>query len=401
MNSRKIMTYTFWLSIVALSLNACGSSSSSNDENIAGGNTTNTLAGLAECAAPNATQAVVCGRALATDGITPLINAEVSFVSGNSKLTNVNTLAEKGIANPDKCLTDNTGDFVCLLPTDVSGTVTLKISLAGFDDSTFTADASIGNVTEAGNQTLVSNTNNKWVVVPGNYDGVQVLLSQLKGCTLNDSAGNPFDSATGSPQRARNSADCESKGLLVLSNDSTSENYTPDFLVSDKLANYDSLFINCDANHSSPTVNTALQTFINTGKHIYFSDLSDKWLTPAFPDKITFLGNNTSTGTLPATVLSTGLQSIVGTNMEVKFDLSVWTAIDSVPADVTTFIEGDITPLSNYTGTHPIAIGWKNTTNSGCVFYTSYHIEGASQDSSQERAIKYLVQNISSVCQTP
>lgn len=392
MKMRTTINNTLWCITFTLGLSACGGSS--------GGSDNNNLAGLAECAAPNDTQAVVCGRALATDGVTPLINAEVSLASSKGKLKNVITTAAKGVENPDKCLTDSTGDFVCLLPEGTSGSVTLKISLAGFDDITFTASANTGIVTDAGNQSLESNTDNKWVVVPGIYDGVQVLLAQLKGCVLNDSAGNPFDTATGKPENAKSSTDCENKGLLVLDTDSTSATYAPDFLASDKLAAYDSIFVNCETNLSSSTIDVALQAFVNTGKHIYFSDRSAVWLHATFPNKITFLGTNTEVGTLPATVLSTGLQSIVGTTMDVKFDIAVWVAIDSVTSDVTTFLEGDIAPLSNYTGTHPITVGWKTNTNAGCVFYTSYHIEGASQGSSQERAIKYLVQNIDSVCQT-
>jgi len=397
MKMKAIINYTFWCISFTLGLTACGGSGGGGG----GGSSNNNLAGLAECATPNDTQAVVCGRALATDGVTPLVNAEVSLASGKGKLKNATTIVVKGVANPDKCLTDSTGDFVCLLPEGTSGSVTLKISLAGFDDITFTASANTGIVSEAGNQTLVSNTNNKWVVVPGIYDGVQVLLAQLKGCVLNDSAGNPFDAATGKPENSRSSTDCENKGLLVLDANSASENYAPDFLVSDKLTAYDSIFVNCETNLSSSTVDTALQAFVNTGKHIYFSDRSATWLHVAFPNKITFLGLDTAVGTLPATVLSTGLQSIVGTTMDVKFDINAWVAIDSVTSDVTTFLEGDITSVSNYTGTHPITVGWKTNTNAGCVFYTSYHIEGASQGSSQERAIKYLVQNIDSVCQTP
>ncbi len=257
-----------------------------------------------------------------------------------------------------------------------------------------------GAVTEAGSETLIGNTSNNWVVVPGSFDGVQVLLAQLKGCTLSDGDGNPFNSVTGYPEDARGSSDCESKGLLVLDDNASSADDLSAFLSTNELLNYDSLFINCDANYATPQLNSLLNTFAEDGGHIYFSDLSSSWLTSAFPGKVNFAGNSTSTGTIEADVTTTGLQSVVGNTMEVVFDLPVWSAIDSVASDVTTFVEGDITTLSStYSGIHPITVGWRENSNTGCIFYSSYHIEGASQGSEQERAMKYLVQNIASVCQ--
>jgi len=62
------------------------------------------------------------------------------------------------------------------------------------------------------------------------------------------------------------------------------------------------------------------------------------------------------------------------------------------------YIEGDISEFTDYVGVKPITVGFKPTDTNACVFYTSYHIEGASVGSDQELAIKYLVQNINSVC---
>jgi len=56
------------------------------------------------------------------------------------------------------------------------------------------------------------------VVVPGIFDGVQVLLAELKGCTLTDPDGGMYTSAI-VPAQARGSADCENKGLIVLDTD--------------------------------------------------------------------------------------------------------------------------------------------------------------------------------------
>ncbi len=386
----KYINQLIGISIITLGLTACGggSSDSSEDAGYTG------IAGLSKCEAINSTQAVVCGTVLASDGITPLVNAEVTLLDESAKPSGTSA---RGIANPDTCLTDAAGDYVCLLPSDVSGPVNLLIHLAGFDDTTVSTTATPGAVTEAGSETLISNTSNTWVVIPGLFDGVQVLLSQLKGCILSDRLGNPFNYESGAPEEARGSADCESKGLLVLA-DRTAVDA---FLSSNELLNYDSLFINCGGHYSNPLgANDVIKKFTNNGGHTYFSDLESHWLTSIFPGKINFAGNLTNPGTIEADVKTAGLQSVVGNTMEVKFDLDVWSEIDTVASDVTVFIEGDTGSLSRTsTGIHPITVGWRENNNSGCVFYTSYHIEGASQGSEQEKAMKYLVQNIASVCQ--
>ncbi|MEB8432849.1 hypothetical protein OO007_11465 [Cocleimonas sp. KMM 6892] len=391
----KRINQLFGISLITLGLSACGGggSSSSNDEP-----ESRDVSGLSECDTINSTQAVVCGTALASDGVTPLINAEVTLLDDGAKPSGASA---RGVEDPDVCLTDVAGDYVCLLPEGVSGAVSLLISLSGFVDATVDTTVSPGSVTEAGSQPLESDNSNKWVVVPGAFDGVQVLLSQLKDCTLSDGSGNPFNYATGSPESARGSADCENKGLLVLDDEINSAEEASAFFSSNDLFNYDSLFINCSADYGNVSgVNSVVQDFVDDGGHVYFSDLSSSWLSSAFPGKINFAGNSTSTGTIEADVTTPGLQSVVGSSMEIEFDLSVWSAIDTVEPDVTTFVEGDITSLSStYSGIHPITVGWRENNSSGCVFYSSYHIEGASQGSEQERAMKYLVQNIDSVCQ--
>ena len=70
----------------------------------------------------------------------------------------------------------------------------------------------------------------------------------------------------------------------------------------------------------------------------------------------------------------------------------------SVSPGSTVYIEADISELSDYDGIKPITVGFKPADSDACVFFTSYHIEGASSGSDQELAIKYLIQNISTVC---
>ncbi len=378
------------VAIAALTLISCGGGDGG------GGTDTGTaLPGKATCT-PTAGQGVVCGTVFATDGVTPLAGAEVRLSSGTANL------ATKGVEDATKCVADAAGDFACEVPAGQTGTLGFFIIFTGFDNKTFTADIVSDQVTNVGSQTMTASAAAKWVVVPGSFDGVQVLLAQLKGCTLNDIGGSPFDPATMDAAGARASEDCTNKGLLVLDDLNTgSDTYIPTFLTGSSLSTYDSLFVNCDADWSfEPNVDTSIQAFSNAGGHLYFSDLSDSWLSSAFPGAITFGGNNTSTGNVSGDVVHAGLAAVVGDPINIVFDLPVWTVIDSVQSFVTTYIQGDVTAVSStVTGVRPITVGWRPSSSSGCIFYTSYHIEGASTGAAQELAIKYLVQNVGTVCQ--
>jgi hypothetical protein len=340
------------------------------------------LISKADCT-PEPDAGVVCGAVVAADGETPLAGSEVRL-PGDPE-------------NPDGCLTDVTGDFACIVPPENTGMTEFVVVSEGYVDQTFTAEISVGTTSEVGEIPLmtVDPGEASWVVVPGAYDGVQVLLSQLKGCTLTNAEGDPAST--------RASEDCTSKGLLVLEPfDSSSETYVPAFLTSGALVDYDALFVNCDADWgSAPGVNAAVQAFSEDGRDLYFSDLSDSWLSAAFPGAINFGGNNTTSGPpIPGDVLDPSLAAVVGTPIDLVFDLGVWTVMSSVEPFVTTYIEADVTPISfQVTGVRPITVGWRSAPTSGCVFYTSYHIEGASTGAPQELAIKYLVQNADTVCE--
>lgn len=387
-----------FVAVAALAMSACGGSSGGG-----GGTGGTAMAGLATCTVASATTGVVCGKAVAADGTTPLIGAEVRLgtpaTSTSAPLASVN----KGVENPSQCVSDSSGNFACVVPEGQTGTLSFFLSLTGFSDTTFQASISAGATTDSGTLAMSGSASGQWVVVPGSFDGVQVLLSQLKGCTLSDGAGNPFDPATMDPATARASTECTDLGLLVLNDwDTTSDTYVPTFLTGSSLASYQSLFINCDADWSGTTgVDAAIQAYNTAGGHIYFSDLADSWLTSAFPGVITFFGYSTMTGTVSSAVPYAPLAAVVGDPINVIFDLGAWAAMDSVAAGVTTYIQGDISTVSSYTGVRPITVGWRPSSSTGCVFYTSYHIEGAGTGTGipQEDAIKYLVQNISSVCQ--
>jgi len=386
-----IEKYLFLLVSLAV-LSAC--ENNSDDSKKSSGPTTSVhLSSTSSCAIIDNVTSVICGKVVASDQVTPLINAKINLVSSASITGNISATSD--------CATNANGEYFCVAPQQVSGQSTFEATNSGFASKRFDANLAAGMTTTVANISLQGNNSAQWVVVPGAYDGVQVLLSQLKGCVLNDFTGMPATSGTPA-EETQGSNDCLNKGLIVLSTDTLSPYFADNYLASNQLMSAQALFINCGTwvtDILDATTNATIRNFRNAGKHVYFSDLASDWLTELFPGKITFAGNDTVEGILTGNVVHAGLASNIGNTIDIGFNLPVWTAIDSVASNVATYIEADITSLSNtYTNVHPITVGWRESQNSGCVFYTSYHIEGASSGSQQENAMKYMVQNISAVC---
>jgi|GEM_PF-2663759 len=382
---------------IVLSCVGCGSSSSTTSS-------TTELETLDSCSAV-ADQAVICGTAYAPDGVTPIAGAKVVLVtaSGNEAAP-LKSMIGKAVIWDSGCFTTETGVFVCgglrsdAIPT---GTASFRIQGSGFNFTTGVGWVSTGytinfstaqlstnqtySIPAADTTATSTDTTAKWLVVPGSYDGVQLLLSQIADCTLTGSATYP--------QYMTGSADCEGKGLYMTTLAELDELFSS---VSN-INTYTDIFVNCATDMSSYA--TVLQEYVAGGGNIYFSDLANNGLTAAFPDNINFGTSATDAGTLAAADVDySALATYLGSStIEIIFNLLVWQSIDSVESNVVTYISGDESELGGPADA-PITVGWKQGTG-GCVFYTSYHIEGASTGADQEKALKYLILNIDTVCQ--
>jgi len=376
--------------LFAVGLAACGGGDSPAPENA--------LAGKATCAAV-ADSGMLCIKAVAADGITPIVGAEVQ--AGEAAANEAVKLASKGVENPDKCVTDNEGNAACVVPSRLIGTQTYSLIFSGFANKTFSATTTLGEVTDAGTQSMSGDTSARWLVVPGGFDGIQLLLSEIKGCTL---TGDPTD-----PPSLTASDECEAVGLTVLSGAEVTDTLSNP----EALAQYQAVFMNCGSNTASGDEITALKGFVDAGGNMYFSDLADDSLTAIFPDLVTFPPdkNNTGSGTLPAaTIVDAGLQAFIGADtMEIEFDWGSWTALgefddmtgqdikSGLPATWTVFVQADVSSLAaTLTGTRPVTVGGPQ--EDGCIFYTSYHVEAGGAGTNQEKALRYLVLNRMSNC---
>jgi hypothetical protein len=390
-----------FFSMCLLFVSSCGGSGSSSTTSSS--STSVELAGLASCTAQSGS-AVICGSVFAADGTTPVVGATISRVSSNSSLSLLTSLTGDGhgnlVADTTTCVTDDAGAFACEDSGCTDGESTsyqASSSLFGTAISFSVSCAEDEATTVAVTETTAGADQSagvKWLVIPGSYDGIQLLLSDLKGCTLTGSSSSPASMTS--------STECETAGLTVLDSSDVST-----FLSTETLSEYQAIFANCDADYGDDgDITSALQTYVEAGGNMYFSDLADSWLTSDFPNLVTFPSNknSTSAGTLSdATVVDTGLQVFLGSSsspqatMEIEFDLGVWTAMEEVISTWTTYIQSDVSSLaSSLTGTRPITVGGPNA--DGCIFYTSYHVEGAVTGSDQENALKYLVLNRMNNC---
>ncbi len=400
---------------------ACGGGSGSDDDNGNGngGDTVTAMKGLAACDAVDGSY-VLCGTVYAVDGETPVAGATIAHMTSSSSVSaSMKGIYEDGYGalevNNDACESDDIGQFACQCD-DCSDSITIQIQSTYFGTaSQVVADATqdvITNKAEGGTITCDVECNEgetcdvpascttpgssdvasvKWLVVPGSFDGIQLLLSQLKGCTL---TGNESV-----PQTLTDSDECLAAGLKIISSGSDLDELT--------LSDYQAVFANCDADYSGiAEIDTAIQNYVAAGGNMYFSDWSDDWLTALFPDYVTFPSNKKSTtaGTLEGvSVVDTGLQVFLGsasapqTTMDIIFDIDTWVVMDSVVSTWTTYIQGDVSPLApSFSGTRPITVGGQH--EDGCLFYTSYHVEGAASGSDQEKALRYMILNRMNNC---
>ncbi|MBI2520141.1 MAG: hypothetical protein HYV97_06980 [Bdellovibrio sp.] len=339
---------------------------------------------------------VISGVITAADGVTPLVGANLYMVKDDKKIKLENAPKDKAENDNDlkentpegnddeECKSDSNGRFACK-GIDNIGRTKFIIEKPDVAEKEFEAVVEDDKVTEVKIQdTRVERkqVTGRWLVVPGQYDGVQLLLSQLKGCKL---SGDPRFS-----YKLRKSLDCENAGLSVLNDNEVS----PTFLSLKTLLEYQFIFINCPTDMSAHRA--VIAQYVSNGGNIYFSDWASSGLDATFPGNIEFGKKNTLPGVVGSSVLNSGLKSFLSnSSVPIYFDLNAWVPINSMRDHVQIFIKGNTALLGGKVDA-PITVGWAEQ-GKGFVFFTSYHIEGASNGANQERSLKYLLLNVTDI----
>ncbi|MBN1934379.1 MAG: hypothetical protein JW934_06925 [Anaerolineae bacterium] len=142
------------------------------------------------------------------------------------------------------------------------------------------------------------------------------------------------------------------------------------------------LFLNCSGEASSPNSQVAknITQFVHNGGSLYASDYAGGAIQAAFPNRISF-DQNGSVGKVSCNVVDEGLSEIIGTDIDIEFDMGGWWQITDVGQDIRVFLRAN-------SNNQPIIAGFSY--GQGHVIYTSFH--NKAQTSKKERdLLKYLV----------
>jgi hypothetical protein len=231
---------------------------------------------------------------------------------------------------------------------------------------------------------LVTDTDQLYLVVTGQYDRIQDVLERmdLDNVTLHD--GNPASNSW-------------AESLLATR---------------DYINTFDAVFINCGVSEGevaaglSPNAINNLRTYVAQGGALYVSDWAYGIVEQAFPDKINFYGDDTTNdtaevaigGTYTANVIDEGLQEVVGTSFQIDISFQLGTVIQEVAPDVTIYLETDMQyrrevggdVIADIIRDTPVTVGFKHGV--GTVIYTSFHQEEDEElDGPEDDMLKHLV----------
>lgn len=141
--------------------------------------------------------------------------------------------------------------------------------------------------------------------------------------------------------------------------------------------NCDILFLNCGTNDYIDSV--ALKKYVYNGGILYASDLTSRHLLEAWP-KLMTINNNTTPCTIKAIVLDPDLRQYLGKEIDIKFDMGVWSMIEDAR-------DGKVLMRSANEG-FPIMVEF--SIGQGKIFYTSFH-NHAQTEKAEEKLLKLLV----------
>lgn len=150
---------------------------------------------------------------------------------------------------------------------------------------------------------------------------------------------------------------------------------------------YDILFLNCRSKEptfaGNDTMQQRLRDFVAEGGSLHASDQAYDLIEIAFPDKISFLGDDEVRGAadegasvdLIARILDDGLRGALGrNNVPIHYGLATWSVMTGVADGVHVYLEADAPLLDGDVITDaPQIVGFEH--GEGHVVYSSFHQE--------------------------
>jgi hypothetical protein len=327
--------------------------------------------------------------------------------------------------------TDNNGEFVLDASSASNGSLDVSAFKGSLKKSVFVQDIDNFQTIQLGQINVA--------VVTGNFDRMEDLLAKLGMGDLDSNnklllGSQKFDLYDGVNMT-------DNDGNEIFGNNSLDATY-PNF---DALFNgpndtvdvdnaliygYDIVFINCGNIYEhpdnynilgDPDVITILQKFVNDGGKLYVTDISYDFIEQAFPDFITFVGddlemnaaqqgadNVTTNATINDTKLTQWLKIVLcnGTACLNPDDTVLidgftehWAVIDYTTDPEDVWVEGLVSWIDPddpqqkqiLSGTKPLTVTFDY--GDGAVLFTSYHTSetGLASFTPQERILQYLV----------
>ena len=150
----------------------------------------------------------------------------------------------------------------------------------------------------------------------------------------------------------------------------------------------DILFLNCGTSDSVDP--GKFRTFIQEGGCAYVSDWAFTFLKDAFPGAITCEKKGV-TGKVPAQIMDREIQSVVGSEIEVNYDLPLWAKIRSHKGKCMIQGKGFINNL-------PMMVVIRE--GKGTIFYTSFHNHAQASEKEVALLKTMLARQIGTVCNT-
>jgi hypothetical protein len=284
---------------------------------------------------PGESCGALAGRICAPDGVTWLSGATVSVKTPDGRTIQADT--------------DTDGYFY--LPCVPPGSHSFNVKKGAYSTD-FTATVVESATTTLSSPQCVDPSRTKIAVVWGEWDQIQHILDRLKLIyTLYTKDG----------------ARSTEKLLKNLQ----------------EMKKYDIIFLNCGIDDSMITASVAsnLRQFVEGGGSVYASDFSYDFVELAWPNAITWLGNDASIGSarqatgakVQAKVISSLLMQRLGgrNQVEIHYRMCPCAAAEKAESGTNVILSGDRMNQGN--PDMPLALHFKPSAKSGNVIYTTFH----------------------------
>lgn len=161
----------------------------------------------------------------------------------------------------------------------------------------------------------------------------------------------------------------------------------------DAMKDYDIIFAECGGSPGSSTAENNVHQFVESGHSLYASDLADDYIEALSHgiDVITFADQSGSAGTVTADVLTPAMQNLVGSTLDIEFDMGSWSIMESAAVVTEVHFEVDGHQVGmDHVDKVPLLAVFHDPIGGGRAIYTSFH-NSAQADSEIEEIMEYMI----------